>query len=181
LTGCLPESLDVPELPELLDAVVQNENQFRASADDPLLDVAPGTAVDPADQSLIGCWGKILDDGGQAPLTISNAMRFAADGTYESWWLSYGDGFVGLFTVLYGEAGTYEIVDTGRLLISVQRDWTWDPLTGGEIEEEDVERVRTSLVTLSADSMMFVSCCDDPNSVAPEDREGYLYARFECP
>lgn len=175
LAGCPLQPLEVPGL---LDVVLQDGDHFRPREDSPLLDVAPGTPINAVDQHLTGCWGTVLDDGGQAIITLSKAIRFAADGTYESWGLQ--QDVLGLLPILVGETGTHEVLGAGRLLLTRERLWSETP--AGELEEEDVDLLeQTALVTLSGDSMMFVSGSDDPNAVAPEERIYYIYHRFECP
>jgi hypothetical protein len=175
LAGCPLQPLEVPSL---LDAVLEEKTAFRPSEDNALLDVAPGTAIDDVQERLAGCWGKFLDDDGEALITLSGAIQFRADGGYETWGLQYD--VLGLLPFLFGEAGTYEVLEPGRLRLRAERRWSQSP--GGTLQEEDVKLPeQTALLTLSGDSMMFVLGSDDPNSVPTEQRIYYIYRRFECP
>ena len=176
LAGCPRPALEVPPL---LDAVLSDRAAFRPSSDSPLIDVTPGTRIDDVDPGLVGCWGSFLDDDGTALIRWTEAMRFGADGTYESWFLQ--DDVFGFLPFLLGGTGTYEVLSEGRVRIMVERSWTQSP--GGELQETDVaEPEAVRLVTVDGDSMIMVPYNpDDPNSVPRDDRIYYIAQRFECP
>jgi len=176
LAGCPQEPLEVPSL---LDPVLQDEEAFRPHKDSALLSVRPGTPIDSLEKRLVGCWGIVLDEEGQALIALIWAFRFDADGTYEGWGLQR-DAF-GLAPVLVGETGSYTIVDAGRIRITREQRWSQAP---GEAPREDPDAPSLELgafVTVSGDAMLLVRGPDDPDAVAPEDRIYYLYRRFECP
>jgi hypothetical protein len=176
LAGCPQRPLEVSPL---LDAVLADKVAFRPSEDNTLLDIDPGTPIDDVEAGIVGCWGNFLDDDGTALITLSNAMRFGADGTYEAWTLQ--NDVLGLLPFLSGGTGTYQVLDERRVRILIERSWTQSPC--GDLQETEVsdpEGVR--LVTVDGDSAILVPhYTEDPNSVAPADYIYYICRKFECP
>jgi hypothetical protein len=178
--GCLfPGTLVIStELPAELQAVIDAPDAFSADPNDPLAAVVPGTLIDDLG-GLTGCWGNCSD--GFPYAVVYEVYQFDAEtGLANRWVLTPGWMFIP--SVIVVDEGTFEVVDTGRIEITLDRYTLSCAITGLGQQFTDLPAeiaVIEKLVTLSGDELLLAS----PYYVDEEtgDPLGRVFIRFGCP
>ena len=185
-SGCLfPGVLVIStELPAELQTVIDDPAAFSADPDDPLAAVVPGTLIDDLD-GLTGCWGNYgageVSDQGVPYGVFYEAYQFDAEtGLANRWVLTPSWMFIPSMVVV--DEGTYEVVETGRIEITLERYTLTDAAIGlgRQFTDPPIEiAVIEKLVTLSGDELLLAS----PDYVDEEtgDALGRVFMRFDCP
>ncbi len=184
--GCLfpgaPTTLT--ELPAELQIIVDDPSSFTPSPDDPLGDLAAGTAVDDLSH-LTGCWGWFEQAGsareGSAPTAFYEVYQFDADaGTVNRW--VFTPSFLLIPPVVAWDQGSFVALDDGRIEIRLDRYTIIDMRTGTGREftilPDDIA-VSERLVTIDGDQLLIA----DPAYVAGDTSGpiGRIFTRFDCP
>lgn len=184
--GCLFSGTLVisSELPAQLQAVIDDPAAFSAEPDDPLAAVDPGTLIDDLD-GLTGCWGVYSEGAASDQGVLYNAFyevyQFdAASGIANRWVMT--PSWVVIPSIVVIDEGTYEVVDTGRIQITLERYTLTATITGLGRQFTDPPpaiAVIEKLVTLSGDELLLAS----PDYVDEQTRKplGRMFLRFECP
>ncbi len=182
LAGCAGSlsPLAIPELPDALARVLENESEFLAGVDSQLARVTPGTPIDDLG-NLDGCWGSIWKDEANPGFVIAIVIHFDVEnGTYTQWSVQDSAQFIRVIGISYG---TFEILDEAHVALTSTEWYMNDPYTG-ELEQvpPSGETIAfTTLVTVDGDDMLLVLGVDDPGDLDPNDTSYYSYRRFDCP
>jgi hypothetical protein len=189
--GCGAISWVPPDVPDVLQRVIDDRATFFFDPNEEVVDPLPGEVVeDPAE--LDGCWGIARDAGGQIPMNLFQVYHFdAATGAVEIWTLQDPPVWW-LPQTLSREVGTLAIeeVDEGeaQLTVTITEVWISDPDTG-ELAETFEEEAGTELgfveltrfVKVDGDTLYVQGTYDDGGDTETgDDTWVMVYQRMDC-
>ncbi len=214
--GCMTaETPKLPsELPAEVPALVAARDGLTVAAGDALRTTPGGTVVDTVD-SLAGCWAGYerltaaelgsTDAGTDAQVDSYEYFKFSADGSVRT--VSYLAATDGSYATYIWQAGTFELRDGNRLLLTIQDGELYDPATGNVIhfpedylaavqsrtdltEQERAELLASIqdpapivyLVTRQADQLKLTpTSTNDADVESADESSARLVVRFACP
>ncbi len=190
--ACAPMITPPQDIPSEIQYVLDNPTVFAQSADDPMVDTAPGTVVDEM-STLDGCWGAtgvFTQEGNNPEVTNSEAYHFdSAAGTIN--WQIYqtiSAPVVGAVSALLNPVGTY-VVNAGGTGITI----TYTLLRGSDLQTGVIHdapyNVDTMGTILTSGSEVLVTVDGDKMKIAngtlkdkfESQRAELIFVRFDCP